>query len=68
MAHPDWALKHKQKNTEIRNIRGRYYFYKITSKWDPSKKRTKKVTLGMLGSLQNKMDLFRKVLQKKVDV
>ena len=51
MAHPEWALKHKQKNTEIRNIRGRYYLYKITSKWDPQKKRTKKVTLGMLGTL-----------------
>lgn len=51
MAHPEWALKHKTKNTELRNIRGRYYLYKITSKWDPSKRRTKKVTLGMLGTI-----------------
>jgi hypothetical protein len=35
MAHPDWALKHKVKNSEIRNIRGSYCLYEITSKWDP---------------------------------
>ena len=25
MAHPDWALKHKKKNTELRNIRGQLH-------------------------------------------
>lgn len=54
MAHPDWALKYKVKNSELRNIRGKYYLYKITSKWDPEKKRTKKVTLGMLGTITEK--------------
>jgi hypothetical protein len=44
MAHPDWVLKHKVKNSEIRNFNGKYRLYAITSKWCPEKKRTKKVT------------------------
>lgn len=49
MAHPDWVLKHKRPNTEIRCIRGRYYLYNITSVWCPEKKRTKKKTLNQVG-------------------
>jgi transposase len=60
MTHPDWALKHKQKNTEIRHIKGRYYLYQITSKWDSQKKRTKKVTLGMVGTITEKDGLIPK--------
>ena len=40
--HPQWALKHKKKGTELRLIKGHYYLYKITSKWDPEKKAQKK--------------------------
>lgn len=65
MKHPDWALKHKVKNTELRNIRGRYYLYKITSRWDPLKKRTKKVTLEMLGTITEKDGLIPKGQSKK---
>ena len=49
MAHPDWALKHKTKNTELRNIRGKYYLYEITSKRMPEKKWPQKITLGQIG-------------------
>jgi transposase len=49
--HPQWALKHKKKRTELRLIKGHYYLYKITSKWDPEKKRSKKITLGILGKI-----------------
>jgi transposase len=49
--HPEWALKFKTKGTELRLINGRYYLYKITSKWDPVKKRSKKVTLALLGRI-----------------
>jgi len=28
MAHPDWALKHKVKGTELRKIGKYYYLYK----------------------------------------
>ena len=49
--HPQWALKYKRKGTELRLINGRYYLYEITSKWDPEKKRSKKITLGLLGKI-----------------
>ncbi len=51
MAHPEWALKFKVKNTELRKFGDKYYLYSITSKWDPEKKRTKKVTLKQLGNI-----------------
>ena len=51
MSYPDWILKHKKKNTEIRCISNKYYLYKISSKWDPIKKRTKKITLGLIGAI-----------------
>lgn len=63
--HPEWASKFKIKNTELRNIKGRYYLYKITSKWDPAKKRTKKVTLGMIGTITEKDGLIPKGQSKK---
>lgn len=65
MAHPEWVLKFKEKNTEIRNIRGRYYLYRITSKWDPDKKRTKKVTLGSLGVITEEHGLIPTGQSKK---
>lgn len=32
MIHPDWALKHKRKGTELRFLNGTYYLHEITSK------------------------------------
>ena len=52
--HPQWALKHKRKGTELRFINGTYYLYRITSKWDPEIKRSKKITLGLLGKITEK--------------
>lgn len=49
--HPEWALKHKRKGTELRCIRGRYYLYEVSSKWDKEKKRPKKITGKCLGSI-----------------
>lgn len=49
--HPEWALAHKRKGTELRLIRGRYYLYEVTSKWDPVEKRTKKITGKFLGTI-----------------
>jgi len=58
MAHPEWVLKLKEKNTELRNIRGKYYLYRITSKWCPEKQRTKKVTLGCVGVITEEHGLI----------
>jgi transposase len=51
MPYPDWVLKHKQKGTEIRNIKNNYYLYKVTSVWDKEKKRPKKITEKYLGTI-----------------
>jgi len=51
MSHPDWVIKHKTKGTEIRNIKDKYYLYKVSSKWDKNKKRAQKVTGEYLGSI-----------------
>lgn len=49
--HPVWLLKHKKPGTEIRLINGHYYLYAISSKWDSSKKRPVKKTIGILGKI-----------------
>ncbi len=58
MALPDWVLKHKVPNSEIRNFNGKYRMYAITSKWCPEKKRTKKVTLRQIGIIDKELGLI----------
>jgi len=65
MAHPDWVLKHKIPNTEIRCIRGRYYLYSITSVWCPEKKRTKKKTLKQVGVIDEEFGLIPTGMSRK---
>lgn len=48
---PDWVLQHKQTGTEVRYLKGRYYLYKVSSKWDATLKRSKKITEAYLGSI-----------------
>lgn len=49
--HPDWALKHKRPGTELKLINGRYYLYGVKSVYDKTLKRSRKVSLGILGSI-----------------
>jgi hypothetical protein len=49
--HPEWALACKRKGTELRLINGRYYLYQVTSKWNPEKKRSIKITGKLLGKI-----------------
>jgi hypothetical protein len=49
--HPTWATQHKRPGTELRFIRGRYYLYEVSSKWNPEKKRAQKVTGRIMGSV-----------------
>lgn len=51
MQYPDWVLKHKRKGTEIHTRGNNYYLYKISSKWDPEKKRSRKITEKFLGTI-----------------
>jgi len=51
MRHPEWALKHKRKGTELRLINGNYYFYEVKCVWDPGKKKPKKKTGKIIGKI-----------------
>ena len=53
--HPTWATQHKKTGTELRLIRGRYYLYEVSSKWNPEKKRAQKVTGKIIGSITEEM-------------
>lgn len=65
MKHPDWVLKHKIPNSEIRCIRGKYYLYSITSVWCPEKKRTKKKTLKQIGVIDQEYGLIPTGMSRK---
>ncbi|MEK6734821.1 MAG: ISAs1 family transposase [Pseudomonadota bacterium] len=65
MTHPEWALKYKTKNTELRCIKGKYYLYNITSVWSPEKKRTKKVTLDQVGTISEEYGLIPTGMKRK---
>lgn len=60
MTYPEWALKHKVKGTELRLISGKYYLYKISSRWDKKKKRSVKVTQEFLGRITEQDGLIPK--------
>ncbi len=49
--HPSWALKQKIPGTELRLIRGNYYLYEVTSKYNKELKRSKKITGKILGKV-----------------
>lgn len=49
--HPQWALAHKRKGTELRLISGTYYLYEVSSKWNKEKKRSVKITGKLLGKI-----------------
>ncbi len=49
--HPEWALKHKKPGTELRFMKGRYYLYEVSSKWNKEKKRAQKITGKILGRI-----------------
>ncbi len=51
MAIPQWAKDQRQKGTEIKEINGKFYLSKASSKWDPKLKRARKISGEYLGVL-----------------
>lgn len=49
--HPDWVLAQRKAKTEVRFLNGTYYLYEATSKWDPQKKRSQKISGKLLGKI-----------------
>ncbi len=56
--HPDWAMAHKKPGTELKCINGRYYFYGVKSVYDKKFKRSRKISLGILGSITKEKDFI----------
>lgn len=54
MSHPEWVLKYKKKGTEIKRNGEMYYLCEVSSKWDPQKKRAKKISGKYLGRITEK--------------
>jgi Transposase DDE domain len=51
MSLPEWVLQYKEPKTEIKFINGYYYKYAIDYKYNPTKKRSDKITGTLLGRL-----------------
>ena len=49
--HPAWALSFKKPGTELRCIRGRFYIYEYKTVYDNERKRPKKISGKLLGSV-----------------
>ena len=49
--HPDWATKFRKHGTELRFLNGKYYLYEVSSKWNPEKKRSQKISGKLLGRI-----------------
>jgi predicted transposase YbfD/YdcC len=65
MNHPEWALKFKTRGTELRNIRGKYYLYNVTSRRDPITKKPKKITLNQVGVISQEYGLIPTGMSRK---
>ncbi|GHT99276.1 hypothetical protein FACS1894126_5430 [Alphaproteobacteria bacterium] len=51
---PEWAQKFKESRTEIKCIKGKYYKYEVSHKYDPERKRSVKKTGRLLGKITEK--------------
>lgn len=49
--HPSWAIAHRTSGTELRYINGKYYLYEYKTVYDKEKKRPKKISGKLLGSI-----------------
>lgn len=67
--HPEWATKYRKPRTELRCIKGNYYLYAVSSRYDASTKRTKKITGKILGRITEKdgfVESDKRVLDRKI--
>lgn len=48
---PSWAIQHRKPGTELRCIKGHFYLYAVSSRWDKEKKKNKKITGSIIGKI-----------------
>lgn len=67
--HPEWATKHRAKGMELRLIRGNYYLYEYKTIYDKEKKKPRKITGKLLGTISQERGFIaseKRVLEKSV--
>lgn len=48
---PEWIQKFKEPRTEIKKVGGHFYKYQVEYRYNKNKKRTDKITVGLLGKI-----------------
>ena len=61
-AIPEWAKALRKKNTEVREIRGKYYLYAVCCRYDKVTKKRKKIKPVYLGRLVEGVGFIPKVV------
>jgi hypothetical protein len=56
--HPAWATRYRDKGKELRLINGRYYLYDYKTVYDKEKKKPKKISGGLIGSITERGGLI----------
>jgi hypothetical protein len=49
--YPEWVTSHRKPGTEIRKFKDRYYVYAVKGFYDKEKKKSRKKTVGFLGTV-----------------
>jgi hypothetical protein len=68
--HPEWAVLHRKPGTELRHINNKYYLYEVSSKYDATLKRSKKITGKLLGRITEEngfVESSKNKLRKKAE-
>ena len=51
---PEWVQKYKEPRTEIKKVGGYFYKYQVEYRYNKEKKRSDKITVGLLGKITEK--------------
>ena len=49
--HPEWVIRYRKSGTEVRKFNNKYYLYAVKSFYDKEKKKSRKKTIGFLGTI-----------------
>lgn len=66
--HPEWATKYRKPGTELKLIGGKYYLYDVKSVYDKETKKSKKISLGIIGRITEEGGLIpsdKRALEEK---
>lgn len=71
---PEWVQKFKEPKTGIKKVGGHFYKYQVEYRYDKQKRRTDKITVGLLGKITeqdgfipSKKHLLKKNAERSID-